>query len=120
MTTAPRVANFVQFLEKEISEAINLFKNIEDKNDSNLSEKHKSAINFIQTVLSWFISYLSRSLQPIKFELLRLVPLLCSLDNIAAQEDTMKQNLNIVRSFISIWNMDANCASFLMDQLNKV
>lgn len=61
-----------------------------------------------------------KSYQPINCDLLRIIPQLCSVDKIAAQEVTVKVQLPIIRMFVSMWIMDQKCSFYLIEQLKKV
>jgi hypothetical protein len=72
--------DFLKFLDLKISEAISLFDIIGDKNnDEKLKEIQRqrinefiSSLNFIQTMLNWFYSSMSKSVQPLDSKILMI------------------------------------------------
>jgi hypothetical protein len=117
---SPKVDHFFEFVSIELDKAIILFKNINDKNPETLSVEHKNAINFVQTFINSFTTFLARSLDPINEHMIKIFSKLCCLDNITATDEQMKMNLNILRSYASIWYAKNNCSSLMIDEIKKV
>ena len=120
----------VDLIDSKLNKYIELFDQVVDtdsnSNDAvskqnNPSDKeHLEAINFLQSTFDWFPFYVMKSYQPINCDLLRIIPQICSVDKIAAQEVTVKMQLPIIRMFISMWIMDHKCSLFFIEQLKKV
>ncbi len=120
----------VDLIDSKLNKYIELFDKVvntdsdtngADSKENNPSDKeHLEAINFLQSTFDWFPFYVMKSYQPINCDLLRLIPQICSVDKIAAQEVTVKIQLPIIRMFISMWIMDHECSLFLIEQLKKV
>lgn len=120
VTTAPQIKAFSEYVIEKLDEAINLFKNVEDNSAIALSDEHKSAINFVHTLFTCLVTYFSRSLNPISYDIIKLVPRLCCLDNVVTSDETLKKSLNIVRSYISIWYMNEKNTKFFIQQIKLV
>jgi hypothetical protein len=120
VSNAPKVDLFFDYISSELDKSINLFKNVENRNADMLSEEHKNAINFVQTLLTEFITYLSRSMNPIRYNMIKVFSKLCCLDNIAAQDEQMKMNLNIVRNYVAIWYTNEECSQLIISEIKKV
>ncbi len=127
VTTAPKLKDFISFLEEKLDASIKLFQEFNEKKSreegnkiKQLTDEHKSALNFVQTSLSWFFIYIMRSLQPIQRDILRLIPHLCSLDGIVIYDDVVKDQLAIVRSCIVARGIASDCSAYLIQQLKKV
>ena len=84
------------------------------------TDAHISAINLLQSVFLWIGNYMMKSYQPINADMIRLIPQLCSVDKVAAQEVTLKVQLPIIRMFMSVWIMDQSLSNIFMDQIEKV
>jgi hypothetical protein len=119
---------FVDFVQDKLTKAIELFDvvneetidgNVQDKTTYN-SEEHLSAINFLQSLFTWIGYYVMKSYQPINKELIRLIPQLCNIDKIAAQDVTLKNQVPIIRMFMSVWILDKELSGLLIDQIEKV
>jgi hypothetical protein len=52
--------------------------------------------------------------------MIKIFSKLCCLDNITATDEQMKMNLNILRSYASIWYAKNNCSSLMIDEIKKV
>ena len=124
---------FVDFLEMKLKQAIELFEFVKEENiddtssaaavvelEYTKSQQHMSAVVFLQTVFSFFGYYMMKCSQPMNRELLRLVPLLCSVDKIAAQDPILKVQLPLIRLSFTMWMLDEQNSSFLLDQFKKV
>lgn len=119
-TKAPHLVPFVNYLEARLSSAIDLFKKTEVSDARNLSEDQKTALNFVHTALSWLNSYISRAFEPVRLDLLKLVPLLCDLDHLVSYEDSLKQQIYFNRCMLCVWDFGENCSNYLVDNLNQV
>lgn len=117
---SPKVSQFFEFVSVELDKAIDLFKNIDDKSPHKLSDEHKNAINFVQTFISAFLTYLARTMNPINEHTIRIFSKLCCLDNLASHDEQMKVNLNIVRSYASIWYAKDEWSSLIIIEIKKV
>jgi hypothetical protein len=73
--------HLIDFLESRVQKAIDLNELI--NNDPEARKKIQrenidtmiSSLNLIQSTINWFIAYISRSLQPLNLEIMRLIPL---------------------------------------------
>jgi hypothetical protein len=129
VTTAPKLNEFIDFIEAKLIESTSLFSDLNEMNSKDalgqvqkqtLPDAHKSALNFIQTMLNWLGVYLMGVMQPIQLDLFRLVPYLCSLDSIVIYDESMKTQLLTVRSYIASCSMNNECSTYLIEQLKKV
>jgi proteasome activator subunit 4 len=127
---------FINLIEIKLNLAIELFDFISEENiDSsstaaaaltvasnspNTSSQHLAAVNFLQSTFSLFGFYLLKSYQPMNSEVIRIVPQLCSVDKIAAQEVSVKAQLPIMRMVFSMWMLDENCSFLFLEQIQKV
>lgn len=121
---------FIDFLEKRLNKGIELFSSVSESDSIEESEMskladtkspyHQSAINCLQTVFSWFGYYIYKSYQPVNNQIIRLIPQLCSVDKIAAQEVTIKTQLPIIRIAISMWIMDKQSSTEFIRQLADI
>ncbi|CAF0770306.1 unnamed protein product [Brachionus calyciflorus] len=121
---------FIDYLELQLNKSIELFDSVsETQDDSQVKEtkitdykspQHQSSINFLQTIFSWFSYYIYKSYQPINKEIIRLIPQLCSVDKIAAQELTIKTQLPMIRIAISMWIMDKQSSKEFLEQLSRI
>lgn len=84
------------------------------------TEGHISAINLLQSVFLWIGNYMMKSYQPVSANMITLIPQICSVDKVAAQEVTLKVQLPIIRMFMSVWVMDKNLANLFIDEIEKV
>ncbi len=71
-------------LEMKLSAAIELHDKMNDESLENKKEIQRDNIdvmiysmNLVQSTLNWIVAYISRSLQPLNFVILRLIPLVC-------------------------------------------
>ena len=74
-------------LEIKLSAAIELHEKITDDNLENKKEIQRDnvdvmiySMNLVQSTLNWLVAYISRSLQPLNFEIMRLIPLVCLVE----------------------------------------
>jgi hypothetical protein len=74
---------FIDQIESKLIKAIELYEIVNSDNctselrkemQRNYIDELLSAVNFLQTLLNWLILYLSRSLQPLNLEIMRLIP----------------------------------------------
>jgi len=73
---------FISQIEIKLLRAIELYDLIHDDNNSEIKKEMQrnhidellSCANFLQTLLNFLILYLSRSLQPLNLEIMRLIP----------------------------------------------
>ena len=131
----------INLIDLKLTEYIALFDKVNEENESSSKntenglttapttdlitkppsdKEHLEAINFLQSTFDWFPFYIMKSYQPINCDLFRIIPQLCSVDKIAAQEATVKLQLPVIRMFISMWIMDKQSATYLISQLKKV
>lgn len=119
---------FIDYVEKRLNKGIELFSSVSDsvevdeisKLADTKSPQHQSAINCLQTIFSWFGYYIYKSYQPVNHHIIRLIPQLCSVDKIAAQEVTIKTQLPMIRIAISMWIMDNKSSREFIDQLANI
>lgn len=120
-----KLKRFIDYLEENLNKSIELFDNISDDNlnenkDEIKSNQHLSAVNFLQCAFSWFGYYIMKSYQPMNYELTRIIPQICSVDKIAAQEVTLKHSLPVVRILLSMWMLDQKCSYLILEKMQKV
>ncbi|RNA03229.1 proteasome activator complex subunit 4B-like [Brachionus plicatilis] len=115
---------FIDYLEKRLDKGIELFSSVSDsvedeaaKLADSKSPQHQSAINCLQTIFAWFGYYIYKSYQPVNRHIIRLIPQLCSVDKIAAQEVTIKTQLPMIRIALSMWIMDKTSSREFINQL---
>ena len=127
------LAKFIDFLIQRLTQSIELFEYIKEENiddgtvnlipaamDTSKSAQHMSAVAFLHTIFSFFGYYMIRCYQPMNHQLLRLVPLLCSIDKIAAQDSIIKVQLPLIRLSYTMWMLGDQDATYLIEQIRSV
>ncbi|CAF0997060.1 unnamed protein product [Brachionus calyciflorus] len=122
------LSTFIDIVETKLNKCVELYEHIHDESLSAeyRKELQRSKIdelisnsNFVQTILNWFILYLTKCLEPFSLETLRLFPLLSKLDKITSDE-TSKSKLVALRMYLPIWSMDQNCIQPLIEIIKQV
>jgi hypothetical protein len=124
---------FIDYLETKLNQSIELFdyvnEDIIDDNNASTSNSSSSiqqvendsqklaAVNFLQATFSWLGNFFSKSYQPINKETIRLIPKLCCIDKIAAQDVLVKAMLPLIRSVFSMWMLDQATSRLFLDEL---
>lgn len=73
---------FISQIEIKLLRSIELYDIVQDDDSNEMNKEMQrnhiqellSSANFLQTMLNWLILYLSRSLQPLNLEIMRLIP----------------------------------------------
>lgn len=118
---------FVDYLEQKLNKGIELFELVEDVKEETQdqttnyrSPQQQSAINFLQTIFAWFGYYIYKSYQPVNPEIIRLIPQMCSVDKIAAQETSVKAQLPMIRIALSMWIMHRTSLTLFLEKLSEI
>lgn len=122
------ITKLIDYIEGKLTKAIELFDVVSEEtidgtvqNKSTYdSEDHVAALNFLSSVFAWLGYHIIKTYQPINRQIIRLIPLLCKVDKIGAQDPVIKPQVPIIRTFLSVWILDKELSSILLDELVKV
>ncbi|RMZ98656.1 proteasome activator complex subunit 4-like [Brachionus plicatilis] len=118
------IPKFVETVVQKLNDCIQLYDQIHDQTLSNDARKDIQRLkinqiisntNFIQTLLNWYILLITKGLEPLNFETLRILSKLSHIDNLISGDSNSKEKLCALRIYLPTWTLDQDCIQTLVE-----